>query len=49
MMRKTEVLTVTVPAELRKAVKAQAEKEGRNLSNMVTVILQKGLKKEKAA
>jgi len=48
-MNKTEKLTVTVPIELRKQLKAQALKEGRNLSNMVTVLLQKGMKKEKAA
>jgi len=49
MMKKTEVMTVTVPIELRKQLKFLAEKEGRNLSNMVTVLLQKGMKKEKAA
>lgn len=45
-MDKTEKLTVTVPASLIRRVRKQAEKEGRNLSNMVTVILRKGVTKE---
>jgi post-segregation antitoxin (ccd killing protein) len=48
-MKKTEAMTVTVPIELRKQLKAMAQKEGRNLSNMVTVLLQRGMRKEKAA
>ncbi len=48
-MRKTEALTVTVPVELKKQILALAEKDGRNLSNMVTVLIQKGMKKEKTA
>jgi len=49
MMKKTEKLTVTVPVELHRLVKELAAKDGRNLSNMVTVLIQKGMKKEKAA
>jgi len=48
-MKKTEVMAVSVPIELRKQLKALSLKEGRSLSNMVTVILQKGIKKEQAA
>ena len=42
-------MTVTVPIELRKQIKAMAKEERRNLSNMVTVLLERGIKKEKAA
>jgi post-segregation antitoxin (ccd killing protein) len=49
MMKKTEKLTVTVPVELHAQVRALAVKDGRNLSNMVTVLIQKGIGKEKAA
>lgn len=48
-MKTTEVMTVTVPVELRKQVKALAQKDGRNLSNMVTILLQKGIEKKQAA
>jgi hypothetical protein len=45
---KTEKMTVTVPKDLKKELKARALKEGRNFSNMVTVLLSKSVK-EKAA
>lgn len=50
-MSRTQKLTVTVPENLIAAVKEQAIKEGRNVSNMVTVILRDAvkIKKEKAA
>lgn len=48
-MDKTVKMTVTVPASLLEATKRRAEIEQRNLSNMVTVLLTEGMKKEKAA
>ncbi len=48
-MRTTEALTVTVPLDLKKQLQALAEREGRNLSNMVTVLLVKAVKKEEKA
>lgn len=42
-------LNITIPEEVLKAVKELAEKEHRNVSNMVTVLIQKGLEKDEAA
>ncbi len=44
-MKKTEKLTASIPVELMAQVKAKALKDNRNLSNMVAVLLEKGLKK----
>jgi hypothetical protein len=43
-MDKTVKMTVTVPRSLVEAAKKQAQAEQRNLSNMVTVLIRKGLK-----
>ena len=48
-MRKTEIMTVSIPKELKKQLQDRANKEGRNFSNMVTYLLSKEVKKEKAA
>jgi len=42
-------LNITIPAELLKTVKELAQKEERNLSNMTSVLIQRGLEKNKAA
>jgi len=47
-MKKTAVLTVTVPVELRRDLEKIAAKDQRNLSNMVTVLLQEALKAKAA-
>jgi len=44
-----DILAVSIDRDLKAAVQEQAKKEGRNVSNMVTFLLRKGLKKEKAA
>ena len=49
MMKKNEVMTVTVPIDLLIQIKAMAREERRSLSNMVSVLLERGIKKEKAA
>jgi len=46
-MDKTVKMHVTVPAWLRAELEARAAKESRNLSNMVTLLLKQGVKKEK--
>jgi predicted DNA-binding protein len=48
-MAKTEKINVTLPIELRKRLTELAKKENRNVSNMVTVLILKGMEKEKAA
>lgn len=48
-MAKTEKINVTLPIDLRKRIAELAKKENRNLSNMVTVLILKGIEKEKAA
>jgi hypothetical protein len=49
-MKTKMLMTVSIPIELRKLLVDRAEKENRNLSNMVTFLLEKELKgKEKAA
>lgn len=48
-MKTHEIMTVSLPAELREKVKEQAKQEGRNLSNMVAELLRRGMQKEKAA
>jgi hypothetical protein len=48
-MDKTVKMTVTVPGSLLKEAKKLAKEEHRNLSNMVTYLLKKGMEKEKAA
>jgi len=48
-MDKTVKMTVTIKRGLLSQVKAMSEKDNRNLSNMVTHLIQKGMKKEKAA
>lgn len=42
MSRKS--LHVTIPPEILAELKKQAEQENRNLSNMATVIIERGLK-----
>ena len=42
-------LHVTIPEDILKAVKKLAKKEQRNVSNMTTVLIQRGLEKTKAA
>ena len=41
-------LNITIPEEVLQALRNQAKKENRNVSNMVTVLIQRGLKKTKA-
>lgn len=48
-MNKTVKMNVTVPAGLRAALETRASAEGRNLSNMVTVLLKEAMEKRKAA
>lgn len=48
-MSKTEKMTVTAPADLIQQIKQRAKKEDRNFSNMVTLLLKQGMRKEKAA
>ncbi len=45
---KTEKMTVTVPKDLKQKLKDRAEKENRNFSNMVTVLLSEAVKKQAA-
>jgi hypothetical protein len=47
-MDKTVKMNVTIRAGLLEQVKALAEKDNRNLSNMVTHLIQKGLKSKAA-
>jgi len=47
-MKKHEILTASVPVGTKDKVKALAEKEGRNLSNMVAELLKRGMKKKAA-
>ena len=48
-MDKTVKMTVTVPGSVLDEAKRLAQAEHRNLSNMVTYLIKKGLEKEKAA
>jgi len=48
-MDKTVKMTVTVPAWLKERLQAEAVRENRNFSNMVTHLLKRGVEKEKAA
>ena len=41
-------LHITIPEEVLESVKKLAEKEHRNLSNMTTVLVRRGLEKTKA-
>jgi len=43
-----ENLHITIPADVLKLVKELSAKEHRNLSNMTTVLIQRGLEKTKA-
>ena len=47
-MNKTEVMSISIPIDLRKQLKERAKKEGRPVSNLITVLLTKAVK-EKAA
>lgn len=38
------VFTVSIPKELEKVIRDKAKQENRNVSNMTTVLLEKGLK-----
>jgi hypothetical protein len=49
MKEKKNILSVYVPDALRAKLKARADKEGRSVSNLVTVLLEKEVRKEKAA
>jgi hypothetical protein len=49
IMEKTVKMTVTVPGSVLEEAKKMAAAQQRNLSNMVTVLIKKGLDKEKAA
>ena len=42
-------LHITIPEEVLVSVKKQAEVEHRNVSNMATVLIERGLEKNKAA
>lgn len=44
-MSKREVMTISITPDLRQRVKKQAEKEGRNVSNMVAELLKRGMQK----
>jgi len=46
---KTEVMSISIPADLRLQLRDRAKKEGRPVSNLITVLLAKEMKKEKAA
>ena len=46
---KTVVIGISIPADLRDQLKNRAIKEGRNFSNLITHLLSKEMKKEKAA
>jgi len=48
-MNKTEKMNVTIQIGLKQQVKELAEKQNRNLSNMVSHLIKQGLEKEKAA
>jgi len=48
-MNKTEKMNVTIQIGLKQQVKELAEKQKRNLSNMVSHLIKQGLEKEKAA
>jgi len=41
-------LHITIPEEVLNAIKELAEKENRNLSNMTTVLIQRGIKNKAA-
>lgn len=49
MKAKKNVMSVYVPDDLKAKIKARADKEGRSVSNMITLILEKEVRKEKAA
>lgn len=42
---KREVMTISISPDLREKVRKQATKEGRNVSNMVTELLKRGMQK----
>lgn len=42
-------LNITIPEDVLKALKELAIKENRNVSNMTTVLIQRGIEKDKAA
>jgi hypothetical protein len=41
---KKEIISFTLPPEVIKSLKAEAKKQNRSVSNMVTVLLEKKLK-----
>lgn len=48
MSMKTEIFTVTLPADLKAKVKELAKQENRNVSNMTVVLLLEGMKNKAA-
>lgn len=42
-------VSMTIPEEVLKAVKEMAKTEKRNLSNMTSVLIERGIEKTKAA
>jgi len=42
-------LNITIPEEILKAVREMAKSENRNMSNMTSVLLERGIEKTKAA
>ena len=46
---KSALLTISLSPELRRKVKEMAKKENRNISNMTVVLIERGMKEEKAA
>jgi len=47
-MRKSEVMSISIPPDLRKQVRERAQKEGRSVSNMIAELLRRGMEQEKA-
>ncbi len=45
MKQPKELMTVSVPPELKVQLKARATQEGRSISNLVTLLLSKEVKK----
>jgi len=42
-------LNITIPEEILKAVRQMAKNEKRNMSNMTSVLIERGLERTKAA
>jgi len=43
-----DILAVSIDRDLKAAIQEMAKKEGRNVSNMVTFLLRKGMQKKAA-